>query len=320
MAFTNFPNGATSFGIPLMGSGAVSMPAGPNAQVLFVNANTGPGDGSSPESSLTTITSALARLATDGTAYGSTIFVAPGTYDENITVAIDGVSIIGNVMAGYERPDVVPTSGVALTVTTGQGFYCQHMRFAGNTSDTVIHNANGAVYVDCVFDGDAGQAATEGCLRLVPSATDDSYSASENQFIKCLFRGSTSGAGVIFQHALAAGGGEGTTDNQILGCTFVDNGVDLLSATNTNGGGAGIFIKLVVNGCFFLTGGTAYVYGDMDQGAAGDLAANTALISGNWFNDEAIVAAQFDITGQPSVNFVGNYDAAGLIDGSTFNN
>lgn len=319
MAFTNFPNGATSFGIPMVGAG-VSIPAGPNAQVLFVNANTGPGDGSSPESSLQTISAALAKLATNGTAYGSTIFVAPGTYDENITVSIDGVSIIGNVMAGYERPDVVPTSGVALTVTTGQGFNCQHIRFAGNTSDTVIHNANGATYVDCVFDGDAGQAATEACLRLVPSATDDSYSASENKFIGCLFRGSTSGAGVIFQHAVAAGGGEGTTDNQILGCTFVDNGVDLLSATNVDGGGAGIFIKLVVGGCYFLTGGTAYVYMDLDQGAAGDLTANTALLSGNWFNDEAIVAAQIDISGQASVNFVGNFDAAGVIDGSTFNN
>jgi hypothetical protein len=318
MAFTNFPNGATSFGIPLMGSGAVSMPAGPNAQVLFVNANTGPGDGSSPESSLTTITSALARLATDGTAYGSTIFVSPGTYDENVTVAVDGVSIIGNVMSGYERPDVVPTSGVALTVT-GQGFYCQHMRFAGNTSDTAIQNGNGFVYTDCVFDGDAGQAATEGCLRLVGLAADDSYTASEGLIAGCLFRGSTSGAGIIVQHA-ALPSGVGCSDVQILNNRFYGNGVDLLSATNVDGGGAGIFLNFTIAGNYFQTVGAAFVYINMDQGAAGDLAANSALITQNVFADEALVAAQVDVSGQANVIVAGNYDAVGLVDGSTFNN
>jgi hypothetical protein len=65
--------------------------------------------------------------------------------------------------------------------------------------------------------------------------------------------------------------------------------------------------------------GAAYVYADMDQGAAGDLTANSALICNNWFADEALVAGQFDIATMANVIFTGNYDAAGLVDGSGFN-
>lgn len=319
MAFTNFPSGITSLGIPQISGGFSGIP-GKFGKVLFVDASNGNGDGSAPDSALATIQAAIDRT-TDGA--GDLIFVFPGTYNENLTVENSGVNIIGCMYAGYERPDVVPDTGVALTVSTGQGFYCRHMRFASADSDSVIQNANGFTYDDCVFDGDSGQAATEANLRLVPSATDDSYSASEGQVINCLIRGSN-GFGIAMQHALAAGGGEGTSDNVIAGCRFVDNAVsDLKSLINTNGGGAGIYLRLSVTGNQFMTSGASYKYINFSAGAGGDLTANSCLISNNWFADEALTGGtgnQIDLGGQAKAHFAGNYDDIGLVNGTSFNN
>ncbi len=250
---------------------------------------------------------------------GDVILVGPGTYEENLVVALkDYVRIVGIGGSGYERPDVTPATGVALSVTTSQGFVAEHMRFVSEDADSVIQKGNGYKYDDCVFDGTAGQAATEGCFRLVGDI-DDSYTASEGVVQNSLFRGSTSGAGIIFQYAPLPSG-VGVTDVQLLNNRFYGNGVDLLSAINVSGGGAGIFLNLLVKGNYFMTVGAAYVYFDMNQGAAGDLAANSMLASDNYFADETVVAAQIAIDGQPNCMFVGNYDCAGLIDGTTFNN
>lgn len=318
MTFTDFPGGVTSFGIPQLGGAAYSIPMGNNGTVWFVNSEAGGGDGSSPDSCLATIGAALTRAHS-----GDTILVFPGSYDENLTVTTDYISIIGATLAGYARPDIVPTAGTALTVSTGQGFVARHLRFYSADSDTVVQNANGAAYTDCVFDGDSGQASTETNLRLVPSATDDSYSASENRFIDCQFRYSN-GSGVTFQHALAAGGGEGTSDNQFYGCVFTANAVsDLISKVNTNGGGAGIYLRLLVNRCNFQTVGASFKYINLSAGAAGDLTANSCLISGNWFADEALTGGtgnQIDLGGQSKAMFVGNFDCIGLVNGAAFNN
>jgi hypothetical protein len=252
---------------------------------------------------------------------GDSILAYPGTYEESIVVTVANISM-KNLFPGYGRPDIVVdgANAIALHVTTGQGFSVEGFRFASDAGDTVVQNANGFAYNDCVFDGASGQASSEALFRLVPSATDDSYSASEGFIGNSLFRGSTSGIGLAFQHAVAAGGGEGTSDNQIIGNRFVDNGVDLKTLTNTSGGGAGILLRTLIAGNWFMTTGAAYVYADMDQGAAGDLAANSFLASGNFFADDALIAAQFAMGGQPKCFFTGNYDAAGLVNGSTFNN
>jgi hypothetical protein len=313
MSFTNFPNGLTSFGIPVLGGGQISIPNRPE-QIFFVD-QTGAFSTTGTQSS-TTIQAALNQVISGA---GATIFVFPGTYEENLTIAdLDYVSIIGAMIPGYARPDIAPSTGIVLEVTTSQGFVAQNVRFAGSDADTVIQRGNGFIYNNCVFDGDAGQAATEGNLRLVGVAADDSYTASEGIVANSYFRGSTSGAGIIIQHA-ANPSGVGTSDNQIIGNRFVANGVDLLTAANVSGGGAGIFINYLIAHNFFQTVGAAYVYADMDQGAAGDLTANSGLICNNWFADEALVAAQFDIATMANVIFTGNYDAAGLVDGSAFN-
>lgn len=306
---TNYPNGVTSFGIPVMGN----VPGVPTGQgvVAFVGsaAMMAAFAGNNTYSSL--------QSAFDASPEGSVIFAAPGSYEENLVVSKDYISLVQLNGAGYGRPDIVPATGPALIVH-GQGFTSMGMRYASPDDDSVRQHGNGFQYIDNVFDGDAGQSSAEACMRLV-GAVDDSHTASEGLIYSNLFRGSTSGIGLAFQYALAAAGGTGVTDNRVIGNRFYGNGVDLKSLTNTNGGGAGIFLKLELSGNWFMTVGAAYVYADMNQGAAGDLAVNSGLFSGNWFADAALIAAQFAINGQPKAIFAGNYDAAGLVNGAAFN-
>ena len=309
MSNNNYP-----FGTPIATADAINtgFPL-KNGRYWFVDSSTG-SDGASGFTGDTALRT-ISRAVTLSQA-GDIIMVAPGTYAENVTVSKDFITVIGYSKSGYARPDVVPTTGVALTVSA-QGFSAKHMRFASNDSDSVIQNGDGYLYEDCVFDGDAGQATTEGNLRLVGDAAGNG-TASEGKILNSLFRGSN-GAGIIFQHA-AAPSGVGVTDVEISGCRFYGNTVDLLSAVNISGGGAGIFLDLSLHGNQFLTTGASYVYADLDQGVSGDLAANSALFTDNMFADEALIASQFDISGQPNVMFVGNYDATGVVDGSAFNN
>lgn len=291
-----------------------------NGKFLFVDASTGSdgNTGFTGDVALRTIAQALIYAQS-----GDVILVAPGTYEENLVVTKDYISIIGYSTSGYARPDIAPATGSALTVTTGQGFVAKHLRFVSEDSDVVVQNANGFRYEDCVFDGTAGMAATELLLRLVPSATDDSYSASEGKILNNLFRGSN-GSGIGIQHALAAGGGEGTTDNEIAFNRFYDNAVsDIKSFVNTNGGGAGIYLNYNIHDNQFMTSGAAYVYINFAAGAAGDLTANSGLISSNYFADEALTGGtgnQIDLGGQAKVHFAGNFDDAGVVNGTTFNN
>jgi hypothetical protein len=310
---TNFPNGVSSFGIPQLGGQLLSVPNRPN-QILFVDSS---GAFSSTGGQYYPTIQDAVDAVTSGA--GATIFVFPGTYEENLDISDkDYLTIVGAMIPGYARPDIAPSSGVCLASVRNQGLVLRHLRFAGSDSDVVQHDGNGFAFEDCVFDGDAAMAATEACLRLKPNDADDSYSASEGKIVDCLFRGATTGAGIIIQHA-ALPNGAGTSDNEIIGCRFVANGVDLLTAVSASGGGAGIFINYLIRNNYFMTVGAAYVYADMDQGAAGDLTANSALITDNRFADEALIAAQFDIATMANVIFTGNYDAAGLVNGSTFN-
>ena len=318
METTNFPNGLTSFGVPLLGSfNGVGAPFR-DGNYWFVDQATGSDStsgGTSIDSAFATITKALSVAQA-----GDTIVIAPATYAENLSVTTDYISMIGWSPSGYARPDIVPTTGVALSVTAN-GFVANHLRFASSdNSDSVGQHGNGFLYNDCVFDGNALQSSKAN-LRLVGNTTDNT--ASEGKILNSYIRGGGA-AGIVIQHKLAATGGEGTTDNEIAGCRFVDNVTsDLLSAVNTNGGGAGIYINLSVHDNQFMTSGASYKYINFAAGAAGDLTANSCLISNNFFADEALTGGtgnQIDLGGQSKAHFAGNYSDASVVNGTTFNN
>lgn len=101
MGFTNFPNGITSFGIPVFGD----MRVDPSAQkVIFVDANvrTSGGDGTSWDDAYQDITTALADSQTNittsnlrGWAKRNTIFYCGDYISETLTTAAQQTDVIG---------------------------------------------------------------------------------------------------------------------------------------------------------------------------------------------------------------------------------
>lgn len=111
MVMTNFPNGVTSFGVPVIGGGA---PANVG-KYMFVDSTNGsdgnPGD--SIDLPYATIQKAV-NLATRG----STIMVAPGAYDETVTIsrtdAHSQMTIVGmgGRGAAYIEPSTEDAAGM----------------------------------------------------------------------------------------------------------------------------------------------------------------------------------------------------------------
>lgn len=312
---TAFPFGVSSFGAPLVGD--ASIPTGPRTSakpggaVWFVDANNpGAHDGLSPATAFLTITQALAAAAS-GT--GDTIFVFPGSYVENVVVSKDYISIIGCVFAGYAKPDIGNTTGVALTVT-GQGFRAKHCRFfATDNSDTVIQTGNGFEYADCVFDGNGSQT-TKGLLRLLPSNSLTSRTASEGEIHDCFFRGTASTAGALLMDTSTLNGG--STDNKIYNNIFTQNTTADIATAKT--GAAGTYSVQFTNiyGNQFVDKLKA-TYIDITTNEDGAAANQKGSINGNYFaNDSApMTTTQIKMVGT-GFTFAGNYNTSGIVVGS----
>jgi len=317
MPFTNFPNGVTSFGIPMVGAG-ISIPRGgantrDQGQVWFVDdVNGADGQtGTDPTNALKTIGRAL-TLANSGT--GDTIFVAPGSYTELVVVTKDYISIIGSIQGGYERPDIGGAVGVALTVT-GQGFVMRNCRvFATGNADAVIQTGNGFEYSNCVFDGAAAQAA-KALLRLLPSSTLTALTASEGQIFNNYFRGAPAAAFAIIFDDGAAPVAVGSTDNWIYGNRFSQNaGVDIATADS---GGVGTLYSVqfvVIQGNLFEDKNKA-TYLDFTTANGGAASDQSGTVAGNGFATDTMTTTKIKAVGT-AFTFPGNYDNVGIFDGS----
>lgn len=324
MPFTNFPYGVTSFGIPQTGAIAISIPSGTlstavqSGAVWFVDPNNVGGihTGFSPSEAFQTIQDAV-DAAGDGT--GDTIFVFPGSYDENVTVDKDYIAIIGAQLAGYARPDVVPTTGVALTVT-GQGFYSNHVRYVSDDDDAVIQRGNGYLYADCVLDGNL--TADKAGIRLLPSDTDDSFTASEGEIAHNYIRGNA--VGIIFDTGAAPAVGVGSTDNNIHHNRFSRNTIDIATADAGGGVYSVQFAKIGPDNHFEDKNKTTYIdLTTTNGGAAGD---QSGAINGNFFAIDkggvtgdtgaaAPTTTQIKMVGT-AFTFTGNWGTIGALDGS----
>lgn len=241
---------------------------------------------------------------------GDTVFIQPGTYDENVTVSTDYITLVGAQVGRYGWPDLAATTGVALTVDA-QGFVCKRVRITSGDADCVLQEGNGFIYESCVFDGD-GQAATEGLVRLKGNATDDSKTASEGLFKDCLFRGNAAGDGLIFDTGDAPGNGVGSTDVQVIACHFVGNAQDM--TTQDTGGGVYSVQYLLVKDCTFEDKNkTNYI--DFTTSNGGAAADQNGTIDGCYFATDSITTTNIAIVGT-GFTVVGCYDTVGVQDGS----
>ena len=305
MAIPNFIN----FGNPLIG-GSFSVP-NRNGQIIFVDPN-----GLAPRGTsgtyFRTIQSAIDAISTDT---GSTIFLFPGTYEENLVVLNRNyVTIMGAMIPGYAKPDIVPASGVALTVTASQGITLRHLRFAAPAADVdlIIQEGNGFIIEDCVLDGDATQGNAKGLLRLKGNATDDAFTASEGIIRNCLFRGS-GGLGLIFDTAEPTVG-VGETDVQVAGCIFIGNDQSDIATADT-GPGTYSIQRGVIGPANIFESKNKTNYIDLTTSNGGAASAQTGTIVANYFAADAITTTNVAMVGT-GFTFVGNFSTVGVVDGS----
>lgn len=259
-----------------------------------------PGPGQGP---FATVTEALAHCVDD---QGDTIKLAPGSYVENITVAKNGVTLVGDISGGYERPDLVPATGVPLTVT-GQGVSILHCRMAGTAADACVQQGNGFLHVDNVYDGDL--TAAKAGLRLLGVAANTHKTASEGKVLDSKFRGSA--IGICFDTA-AAPNGVGSTDNFVQGNVFQANTIDVATA-DSGTGTYSVQVTQIIGNWFVDKNKATYV--DLTTANGGAASDQTGTFAQNEFASDTMTTTKIKAVGT-GFTFAGNYDTVGIFDGS----
>jgi hypothetical protein len=304
---SNDVNSPINFTLGLLVGGLSVLGTTGTARYVDVNATSGVGaDGSSPQAAFTSLQDAI-----DASEANDVIVVYPGTYEENLVVSTDYLTIVG-AQSGYGRPDIQPASGLALSVQA-QGFKCARLRLVASTTDAVLQSGNGFEYVDCVFDGDAGQAATDALIRLKGKADDDGFTASEGLVSNCLLRGSD-GFGIAFDTGDAPTNGVGSTHCVVDSCRFIDNvAADL--ATRDTGTGVYSVQDAQVTRCAFMEPKNKATWIDFTTSNGGAASDQTGVIQDCYFNDDTVDTTAIAIVGT-GVGVVGCHSMDGEFDGS----
>ena len=304
MSFTNFPNGITSFGIPVLGSGA-TIPLGSGKYIFADSTNGAAGnDGLSMTSAKNSVTNALAIMAAQ-----DVLVLMPGTYTEAVTVSLAGVAIVGLATPGLK--DVVWGS-------------------ATDTSTVTVNAANveiGGIY----FKPPVNTSPSTTFFTSISLGTSAAYLFVHD----CRFQGQTNSVGAIYS---AVPGSDNVT---IANCQFMYMntatygfgiyGVD----TVTNTYSAWRLINNTFNSCVIavkVPGRVAEVYGNhisyQGVAAAGTIGnvtttklslagvANTGDVGGNQVHGNYFGGTYSVSGGYTSANagddWAGNYNIAGL--------
>src|SRR5262249_53275809 len=135
---TNFPNGITSFGVPILGSVGGSPVAG---TVFWVNSATGldaTGLGTDTGSPFKTLAFAVSQAKAD---HGDVIMLMPG-HSETITAAVTlanaGIRIVG-MGEGVKRPGFTfNTSTAASFIIGAANVRFENIRFVCDLASTVV--------------------------------------------------------------------------------------------------------------------------------------------------------------------------------------
>jgi hypothetical protein len=167
MSLTNHPNGVSSFGIPLVGTGIGRTGGGSMyGNNYFVDATNGSNGntGLSPDRAWSTLTFAFARL-TALDAKNATIFCAPGDYSGNYNTPLNGDAAFVSLI-GVQATDVgfgpwsAGTAGNPIINVRARGWRISGFEFDGVSDEASIKltysgtsNANYTQIDNCLFTG-----------------------------------------------------------------------------------------------------------------------------------------------------------------------
>lgn len=308
-----FQSGVMSFGLPVMPMG-LGIPQGRGGSTWFVNNDPAQGGNDSNDGTvnypLLTINGAI-----DKASPGDSIGIFAGSYEENVVVDKDYLTLFGCQNSGYAKPDIVPASGVALYNQAAQGMVLRHLRLAAPAADVdlMLIEGNGYIVEDCVLDGDATQGNAKALIRFKGNDTDDSYTASEGVVRACLLRGS-GGDGIIFDTAEPAVG-VGETDVTIEGCVFVT--IDQIAiATADTGPGTYSIQRAIIRYNSFMDKNKA-TYMDFTTSNGGAASDQSGVVYGNYFSTDTNPMNTTIIKAVGTAfTFPGNFNNVGVNDGS----
>lgn len=222
MSFTNFPNGVTSFGVPVL---PVGLPVGPNSRTFWADPANGD-DGQSGESP-------LEAKATVPAAYALT---TSGRHDTVFYIGGDTADTLAETLVWSNSH----THLIGLTIPNpGMGLRCRII--SGATTDlteVVTLSGHGCIFANVKIanesdaDADSGAMTVSGernyflnceiagMLHATPAARAGSYSltvsAGENHFERCTIGANTAGRAAANGELLVTGGAR----NSFWDCRF----------------------------------------------------------------------------------------------------
>ena len=291
---TAFPNGVSSFGIPLPTSNRIPIKTG---KFIFVDGTNGldGNDGSSKTQAMKTITAAVAAATVD-----SVVLVLPGTYTEAVTVSTAGVSIIG---LGASVKDVIWTSATDTKTCALSAANCEvaFIYFkpptytAGIPASIALSNAGYAYIHDNRFQGQTGS------WNAIYSAVENSDNViiANNDF--AYMNTLTNGAAI----KTVAAGGLSYSFWKIIGNTFTSCVTNIILA--------GARICLIQGNNFAVNGVTALGV----EGAVTTMGINLSgtssganMVHGNYLGGTYGVSLY--VVGTAGDDWAGNFNIAGI--------
>ena len=208
MPLTHFPNGVSSFGMPVLGGGGLMT----TGTVLFVDSGhprASDGNLGTETKPYATIDAAISsgRIAANN---GDVIFVAPG-HAETVTTAITfdvaGVRVVG-LGWGRSRPAITPSGAIDTVTITANNCWLENVRIIGQAADSTASiniNADDFTCVNCVIE--------QGATPLIGVTVEG---GDRFRFQDCMFMGTAAGpdVGIDFESS------DITKDWVVEDCTF----------------------------------------------------------------------------------------------------
>lgn len=290
---TNFPNGLSSFGIPLIGAAQIPVTNGTYYFVDGTNGNDG-NAGTSMDVAFKTIGAAVNMAVA-----GDVVLVLPGTYTEAVTADVANLSIIGLGTATNSVLWTSATDTVSLTLSAANievaGFRFRCPTFTAGTPAAI--QLGNAAYAHIHNNRFAGQTGSYNAIYS-PVCNSDNVIIESNEFI--YLNTLTNGAAILGVEA----GGLSYSAWQIKNNIFQS----CVTAVNINGR-----VCVVQGNHFAINGITALSAVGAVCTLALDLSGTSSgsnLVHGNYLG--GTYSATLYKVGASGDDWAGNYNIAGI--------
>ena len=209
MGYTNFPNGLTSFGVPLpAGNGVPTF-----GTTYFVDGTNGSDSNNGKEitKAFATIQKAIDIQTADTTGLGDTIYVMPGVYAEGLTGTLTKVSLIavgGNYGNGPNAAVIYHATKSGLSNITTNGARISNFTFVSPSTSTTLPAVHFANMRWTTFDNNAligGAAACITGLQVGVEAATDTACNCDFNLITGNYFGTVFGAASEFAYGIKVG-------------------------------------------------------------------------------------------------------------------